>query len=284
MLILIIIYMSFYTITQGYSGLVFRLGNIVGQSEPGLHVKIPIIESVQEFDTRLQTLNVDSSRILTQEQKYVLVDYYAKWRISNLSLYFTRTGGDAGKARILLKQKINDSLRAEFGKLLLTQVISDSRATIMQKLQAQANQGAAELGIKVIDVRIKRIDLPKEVSMSVFNSMSAGREAVAAKYRFDGKAVGEQIQAQADADAAVITAKAEAQAATIRAQGDAKAAKIYADAYTKDPDFYAFMKSLNAYKAVFSQPKNNVLVLKPDSEFFKYFNNQSGNETKRNGK
>jgi membrane protease subunit HflC len=285
-LFFIILYASLYTVNEGQKTLTLRFGKIIadkqGQaiiSSPGLHAKLPFIDNIRWFDTRLQTLNVDSSRILTAEQKYVLVDYYAKWRIQNIPLYYTRTGGDADQARTLLQQKINDSLRAEFGRRYLSDVISDARAAIMTKLQTEANKNAKELGIAVLDVRIKRIDLPTEVSASVFQRMRAERELVATKHRSDGKAAAEQIQAQADADATVIQANAQAEAAKIRAGGEAAAAKIYADAYGRDPEFYAFYKSLQTYQSVFNNNENNILVLKPDSQFFKYFN-QSGHQSK----
>jgi membrane protease subunit HflC len=275
------LYSSFYIVNEGQEALILRLGKLVSNgnnqvyvNQPGLHYKLPYFDNVLWFDMRLQTLNVDSSRILTQEQKYVLVDYYAKWRIQNIALYFTRTGGDADQARLLLQQKINDSLRAEFGRRLLSDVISDSREAIMKKLQDEANKNAQDLGISVLDVRIKRIDLPAEVSASVFDRMRAERELVAAKHRSDGKAEAEQIQAQADADASVIIATAKANAAKIRAEGDATASKIYTDAYSKNAEFYAFYKSLQAYQNVFNNKENNILVLKPDSEFFRYFNEE----------
>jgi membrane protease subunit HflC len=277
----ILIYSCFYTVTQGQQAVVLRLGKIVMNNNnlpviksPGLQFKWPFIDTVQWFDMRLQTLSVDSSRVLTQEQKYLIVDYYAKWRITNIPLYFTRTGGDPETTRTLLQQKINDSLRAQFGKRLLTDIISDARANIMSQLEQEANNSAQQLGIDVIDVRIKRIDLPAQVSLSVFNNMRAGREMVAAKHRADGRAAAEKIQADADATAVIMIAKAQADAAKIRADGDAAASKIYAEAYSKDAEFYAFYRSLDAYTAIFSQQQkdSNYLVLKPDSEFFKYFN------------
>jgi membrane protease subunit HflC len=279
LLVLVIAYDSFYTVVQGEQALILRLGKFItdgnGQPvihNPGLHFKMPLLDQVNYFDMRLQTLSVDSSRILTNEQKYVIVDYYAKWRIKDIALYYTRTGGDPDQARTLLQQKINDSLRAEFGRRNLTDVIADARANIMQHLQTETNTSAQELGIDVIDVRIKRIDLPAEVSASVFDRMRAERELVATKHRSDGKATAEQIQAQADAQASVIIATAQANAAKVRAEGEAQAAKIYADAYKQDANFYAFYRSLQAYQAVFNNKEDNIMVLKPEGEFFKYFN------------
>lgn len=280
--VVIMLFGSFYTVMEGQEAIVLRLGKIVSYKNnqpvvalPGLHFKLPVIDSVRWFDMRLQTLSVESSRILTQEQKYVMVDYYAKWRIDNMPLYYTRTSGDPDQAKLLLQQKINDSLRAEFGRRALSDVISDAREEIMKKLQTEANNSARDLGIKIIDVRIKRIDLPAEVSASVFERMRAERELVAAKHRSDGKAAAEQIQAEADGKASVIVANAEAKAAKIRSEGESAAAKIYAEAYGKDPEFYDFYRSLEAYRAIFKNNDQNVIVLKPDNAFFKYFNQEN---------
>lgn len=276
---------SLYIVTEGQAAIVLRLGKIVLDTQqqqaviknPGLHIKWPLLDKIYFFNIKLQTLNVDSSRILTKEQKYVIVDYYAKWQIDNIPLYYTRTGHDVSQARLLLQQKINDSLRAEFGRRLLSDVISDARENIMTKLQQEASENAKELGIKVLDVRIKRIDLPGEVSASVFDRMRAERELVAMKHRSDGKAEAEKIQAEADAKATVIIANAKTQAASIRAQGEAKASKIYADAYNQDAEFYEFYRSLQAYRAIFDKDnmQNNIFVLNPNgqyAQFFKYFN------------
>lgn len=287
-LIAIILYGSFYTVEQGQKALVLRMGKIVANSKgeplvesPGLHFKLPFVDSIRWFDMRLQTLSVDSSSILTREQQYVLVDYYAKWRIENIPLYYTRTGNDPNRTRLLLQQEINDQLRAEFGRRLLSDVISDARAVVMTQLQAEANKSGKNMGIAVIDVRIKRIDFSAAVSPSVFANMRADREKVAAKYRSEGKAAAEKIRAQADADATIIQATAFANAAKIRAEGEAEASKIYADAYSKDPEFYAFYKSLQAYKDIFNNNKEtNILVLKPDSQFFKYFNTDNKQKAK----
>jgi len=278
-LVLALFYTTVYTVNEGEQALLLRLGTIETDAGgmpvvegPGLHFKIPLITQANIFDTRLQTLDIKSSRIVTAEQKDVMVDYYVKWRINDLALYYTRTGGDPQQANLLLEQQLNDGLRAQFGRRTISEVVSDDRATIMDTLGKQANDTAQRLGIKVVDVRIKRIDLPAEVSSAVFERMRAERERVATEHRSTGKANAEGIRANADADVTVIVATASAQAAAIRAQGDGQAAKIYADAYSKDADFFAFLRSLQAYKAVFSKPQNNLLVLKPDGQFFKYFN------------
>lgn len=274
---LVLLGSSLYTVQEGQTALKLRLGKlVVGQDgraaeyEPGLHIKFPIINTIKMLDVRLQMLSVDSSRIYTAEQKSVLVDYYAKWRINDLSLYYTRTGGEPFRARELLTQKINDALRAAIGKRTIKDVVSSDRAEIMQLLNADANKSAESLGIEVVDVRIQGIELPREVRDSVYERMRTERKQVATKHRAQGKAASETIRADTDATVAVTLAEAKANSQKIRADGDQEAATIYSNAYDKDPKFYALYRSLEAYRHVF-HGKNNVMVLKPDSEFFKYF-------------
>lgn len=281
-IVFMFVYSSAYLVYQGEHALLLRLGNIQMDANgkayikgPGLHFKIPFLMQAKIFDTRLQTLDIKSSRIMTAEQKDVLVDYYVKWRISNLALYFTRTGGNPRQAALLLEQQINDGLRAEFGRRKINEVISDDRANIMDALNKQANQTAQKLGIDIIDVRIKRIDLPTEVSTAVFERMRAERERVATEHRSTGKAQAEAIRAQADANATITIATAKEAAARIRGEGDAIAAKVYADAYNQNPQFFAFYRSLDAYRKIYDKNNpNNILVLQPNSEFFKYFNGE----------
>ncbi len=276
--VIILAYMGLYTVREGQRAIVLQLGKIVTnpstqQAEvfvPGLHFKVPLITRVRKFDIRLQTLNVDSSRILTAEQKYVLVDYYAKWKIDNLPLYYKRTGGYISRTQNLLKQKINNALRAAFGKRTIKEVVSGERLNVMQLLKEKANKSARGLGIKVVDVRIKGIDLPKEVRDSVFQRMSTEREQVATKHRAQGQAAAETVRASADATVAVTLAKAKAQSQGVRAEGDSEAAEVYIKAYNKDPKFYAFYRSLKAYRQVFTN-KDTVMILRPTGEFFKYF-------------
>lgn len=281
-----LIYSTFYTVSEGEQAILLRLGNIETKANgnasivgPGLHFKLPLITQVRIFDTRLQTLDIKSSRIVTAEQKDVIVDYFVKWRISDLALFYTRIGGDPAQANVLLEQQLNDGLRAQFGRRTIGEVVSDDRAAIMDTLSQQANATAKRLGINVVDVRIKRIDLPGEVSSAVFERMRAERERVATEHRATGKANAQAIRANADATATITIATATAQAANIRSQGDAQAAITYADAYSKDPTFFAFLRSLQAYKTVFAKDQNNILVLKPDSQFFKYFNNEGNAPT-----
>lgn len=269
---------SIYTVREGQLGLLLRLGKMernpktgkVAVKYPGLHFKLPFAESARVFDARLQTLDMKSSRIVTAEKKDVIVDFYVKWRIKKLPLYFTRTTGNPQQAGILLQQQLNDSLRAEFGKRTIKEVVSDDRSQIMEALSKQANITAANLGVDVVDVRIKRIDLPEQVSAAVFDRMRAERERVATEHRSKGKAKAEAIRAQSDANVIVTLAIANAQAAKLRAEGDGVAARIYSDAYTKDSAFFAFYRSILAYRNAFSG-HNDILVLQPDSQFFKYF-------------
>ena len=284
---------ALFTVRQDQQALVIRLGELRGSQNnlggtvylPGLNLKLPMIDTVLRFDTRLQTFEQKSSRILTLEQKYVLVDYYVKWRIKNLPLYYKRTAARVGLAQTnegssmgaleqLLGQKINNALRAEFGQHSITEVVSGERINIMEKLKASANQSALSLGVKVVDVRIKRIDLPDEVSQSVFERMRADRERVATKHRSNGRAEAEAVRAKADAEKTVIQAQAFAQGAKTRATGDAEAAKIYNDAYLKDQGFYMLFRSLDAYVHTFNT--KDLIVLRPHSNYFKFFKGPQG--------
>ncbi len=277
LLVIILFFASAFTVTAGHQALLLRLGDIEKDSQgqpivlnPGLHFKLPFIVTVRDFDVRLQSFTVESSRILTAEQKYVLVDYYTKWRIENLALYYKRTGGFADRATTLMKQKINDALRAAFGKRDIKDAISSERMDIMNILREKASQSAKNLGIQVIDVRIKGIELPQQVRESVFERMRTEREQVATFHRSQGKASAESLRANADAKVAVEVATAKTKASEIRADGDAKAASVYANAYQKDAKFYVFYRSLLAYQDVFSH-QGTVMVLKPQGQFFKYF-------------
>lgn len=288
----VLMFTSLFTVPEGQSGLVLRLSQLVKANKtgavkvytPGLHMKFPLIDQVKIFDTRLQTLDVPSSNVVTAEKKDVIVDYYVKWRISNLSLYYQRTGGDIAIASKLLQQQVNGNMRAEFGRRTIREVVSNDRDKIMQNLNVKTNEGVNPLGIKVTDVRIKRIDFPKSISGAVYGNMRAEREQVAKELRSQGLAQAEAIRAEADAKVTVTIAQAQLDANNIRAKGDSQASQIYNDAYSKNPEFYAFLRSLLAYTQTFNK-RDDVLVLSPDSQFFKYFNNPnasaqgaSGNE------
>lgn len=278
LLALALLYISAYTVSEGQRALLLKLGNIVRDDQghariigPGLHFSIPLLVNVRKFDARLQTVTAQSSRILTLEQKYVVVDYYIKWRIQNFPLYLQRTSGDAFAAQNLLQQQVNDALRAAFGARTITDMVSGERVNVMALLRNSANATAKNLGIQVADVRIKSIDLPQQVSERVYSRMRTKREQVATEHRAAGKAKAESIRATADANAAISVAQAQFNAAKTRASGTAEAAAIYAEAYQQDREFYSFYRSLQAYLTAFSS-KQDFLVLTPESDFFNYFN------------
>lgn len=281
-LVFIFLFTCVYVVNEGQNALLIRLGQLVVTPQkkvfvanPGPHLKWPFIETVKLFDTRLQSFDIQSSRILTAEKKDLLVDYYVKWRIVNLPLYYTTTGGNQTQAQQLLMQSLNDALRAQFGRRTIKDVIADDRSSIMAALLTQADQSAKPMGIAVTDVRIKQIDLPSEVSNAVYERMRAERERVATERRSEGKAQAEIIRANADATVTVTLAQANAKAAALRAQGDAQAATIYANAYSQNPSFFEFYKSMQAYLNVFSQ-QNSVIVLQTNqNDFMRYFTNPS---------
>jgi len=258
------------------SALKLRLGKIVDSNyEAGLHWRVPIINEVKKFDSRIQTLDAKPERFLTVEKKDVIVDSFAKWRIADVAQYYRSTGGDSGKTSRLLAERINTGLRNEFGKRTILEVVSGERTQIMEQLTKEADAQAAELGVEVLDVRIKQIDLPPEVSESVYGRMRTERERVARDLRAQGAEAAERIQADADRQKVVIVANAYKQSEELRGEGDGRSAEIYAKAYSQSPEFYAFYRSLNAYQKVFEKG-GDMMVLEPDSEFFKYFKNKEG--------
>ena len=269
---------SLYTVYETDRVIILRLGKLVQDSNnkplivgPGLHIKWPFIDEIRSFDTRLNMLDIKSSRIVTSEKKDVLVDFYVEWKIEDLELFYTRTEGNKAKAEILLSQKSIDGLRAEFGRSTIKDVVSGTRLELMEKLRKFTDENAATLGIAVIDVRIKRIDLPDEVSGAVYERMRSERNRVASELKAKGEAEAIVIRANAEQKKRILLAEAEQGAKRIRGAGEAEASKIYAKAYEQAPQFFEFYRSLNAYKKVFSN-KNDILVLKPESDFFKYFN------------
>ncbi|AOV16549.1 HflC protein [Acidihalobacter aeolianus] len=272
----LLLYMSTYTVQQDQRAILFKLG-VIKQSDikPGLHFKWPLIETVRKFDARLLTLNSQPERFLTSEKKNVMVDFFVKWRIANLDQYYRSTRGDEQRAMTRLSQIMKDGLRSEFGKRTIQEAVSGERSEIMNTLNVDANKAAQQLGIHVKDVRIVSIDLPSEVANSVYKRMEAERARVAADFRARGKEAAERIRADADRERAVILANAYKQSQMLRGQGDASAAEIYAKSYDQNPSFYAFYRSLQAYRQSFDG-KNNVLVLEPDSQFFRFFNQAEG--------
>jgi len=264
--------LSAFTVKQWEMAIKLRLGEIMDADyKPGLHWMIPFINNVKTFDGRIQTLDARPQRFLTVEKKDVIVDSFVKWRIANVGQYYRSTGGNSGRTASLLAERINTSLRDEFGKRKIVEVVSGERSEIMALLTKDADEKASELGVEVIDVRIKRIDLPSEVSGSVYERMRAERERVARDLRAKGDEAAERIQAEAERQRTVILANAYRDAEKLRGEGDAKAASIYAKAYETNSEFYAFYRSLSAYRSVFTS-SGNMMVLKPDSEFFEYFN------------
>ena len=273
-LLALIIYASTFTVQQWETAIKLRLGEIVKSGyEPGLHVKVPILNNIMRFDARIQTLDSRPQRFLTIEKKDVIVDSYTKWRIDDAAQFFRSTGGDSGRAERLLAERINTALRDEFGRRTIQEVVSEDRLELMKALTKVTDTQAAELGVEVLDVRVKKIDLPPEVSESVYNRMRAERERVARDLRAKGAEAAERIQADADRQRTVIIADAYREAEETRGQGDGKASEIYASAYERNPTFYAFYRSLDAYRRTFAQ-KDSTLVLSPDSEFFRFFNSQ----------
>jgi membrane protease subunit HflC len=270
--LLIIASMSLFIVDQRQNTIVFRLGEVVRVvNQPGLYAKIPLLDNVRFFDTRILTIDTaEPERFLTSEKKNVLVDLFVKWRITDVRAYYVSVGGDEARARTRLLQTINDSLRAEFGNRTVHEVVSGERDKIMELMRDRANEDASKIGVQVLDVRMKRVDLPQEVSESVYRRMEAERKRVANELRSTGSAESEKIRADADRQREVILAQAYRDAQRVKGEGDAKATGIYASAYQGNPEFYAFYRSVEAYKQSFRN-KNDLLVLEPNSEFFKYF-------------
>ncbi|MGE4069701.1 MAG: protease modulator HflC [Lysobacterales bacterium] len=270
--IVVLIGSSIFTVREDQYAVLFRLGEIQRTDfEPGLHFKMPFVNNVIKFDRRILSLEGKPERFLTSEKKDVLVDSAVKWRIANVKDYYTATRGDELRAQQSLGQIVKDRMRDEFNKRTLQQVVADQRDEMMANLKKVSNVSAAALGIAIVDVRIKRIDLPEQVTGAVFDRMRSERAQVANALRSNGSQEGEQLRAEADRKIAVTLAEAERDAQRIRGEGDALAAEIYATAYNKDPEFYAFHRSLEAYRQSF-KAQGNMLVLDPKSEFFEYFN------------
>jgi len=276
-LILVLTVSSVFIIFEGQRGIVFQFSKIKrdadsGQMkvfEPGLHFKVPFINTVRKLDARIQTLDEAPDRFVTSEKKDLMVDSFVKWKIVDFSTFYLRTAGSVENAKALLKQKVNNGLRTEFGTRTIKEIVSGDRKAIMAKALASAESSREDLGIEVIDVRIKAINLPAEVSASIYDRMRAERTAVAKEHRSQGQEQSEISRATIDAKVTVMLATAQKNAQEIRGDGDALAAKIYADSYGQDAEFFNFYRSLEAYKKSFSS-KSDILVVKPDSDFFNY--------------
>ena len=265
---------SVFTVNEREKAIKFRLGEIIRSDfTAGLYFQVPFINNVRKFDGRIQTLDSGAERYLTREKKNVDVDSFVKWRIDDVARFYTALGGSYARANNRLAQIINDFLRDEFGKRTIQEVVAGERKEIMAILTAKAKKEGGAFGLEIIDVRIKRVDLPREVSNSVYLRMRAERTRVATDLRSKGAEAAERIRADADRQRAIILAEAYRDAEKIKGKGDATSADIYARAYNKNREFYSFHRSLNAYRSTFNS-KNDVIVLDADSEFFKYFNVQ----------
>ncbi len=280
-LILIVVYSSVFVVQEGERGIVFQFSKIQRTSdgsvvvfEPGLHFKLPMIENVRLLNAKVQTLDDPADRFVTAEKKDLLVDSYVKWRIKDYGKYFLATAGRTDRAETLLKQYINNGLRTEFGTRTIQQIVSGERTELMTGALAQAGKGADELGIEILDVRVKKINLPDEISNNIFQRMRAERTAVAKEHRARGMEQAEIIRADVDAKVTVMVAEAERNSRTVRGEGDALAAKVYAEAYNKNAEFFSFVRSLEAYNRSFNS-KSDILVVQPDSDFFQYMKSQT---------
>jgi len=269
---LIVVSMTAFTVDQRQRAIVFQLGEIKELIDrPGLHLKWPLIQNVRYFDKRILTLDTpDTERFITSEKKNVLVDSFVKWRIKDMRQYYISVQGDEQRAQTRLSQTVNAALREEFGKRTVHDVVSGERDDIMRIVREKVEDDVAKIGVEIVDVRLKRIELPQEVSEAVYRRMDAERKSVAAQLRSEGFSAAEKIRAEADRTRQIIIAEAYRDAQRVKGEGDAKSAAIYARAFSENPEFYAFYRSLEAYRTGFKN-KSDVLVLDPNSEFFKYF-------------
>ena len=273
----VLIYESVYFVDEREKAIIFQFGRIVqSYDQPGIHFKKPFINSVQFFDARIQTMDADPELYLTGEKKNLVVDSFAKWRIRDVAKYYVTVSGLQSSVRARLAQRVNDSLRQEFGKRAVKEVISGDRAEIMELVRLDVDKEASEFGVEVLDVRLKRVDLDPEVSERVYSRMEAERSRVAKELRAQGAEVAEIIRADADRQREITVANAYREAEQIRGEGDAVATLTYANAFGRDPEFYRLYRSLNAYRATF-RSKEDLLILEPNSEFFQYFKSSSPN-------
>lgn len=281
----LVLNLCFFNVDESQRALVLRLGKIQRlkgstQAEilnPGLKFKLPLIDTVRYFDARLQLLDIPSSRILTIEKKIVIVDLFVQWKIRDFDLFFTRAGGLNRQAEPLLKQTLIDAVRGVFGSLTIKESVSDEREQLMNQItnKVRNSDNIKDLGIEVVDVRVKQISLPPEVSGTVYDRMRTEREQVAKQLRATGSSEAEKLRSKAEGEARVILAEAQKEAQTLKGEGDAEAGQTYAKAYNQAPDFYEFYRSMDAYKKTFAD-KRDVFVLKPESQFFKYMKGVDG--------
>ena len=274
--------LSIYTVNQTQSTLVFQFGEVVAvRTTPGLYFKLPLVQKIRSFDTRIQTLdNKDPERFITSEKKPLLVDYFVKYRIADVKQFYVSVGGDERRAQVRLTQTVNDDLRSEFAKRTVHEAVSGEREKIMGSMRARADSEARQIGVQVLDVRIRRVELTPEVSESVYRRMEAERKRVANELRSTGAGDAEKIRANAERQREVILAEAFRDAQHIKGAGDAKASSIYNAAYSHNPEFYAFYRSLESYQMGLKN-KGDVLMLDPSSDFFRYFKNPSATTSKK---
>lgn len=279
LLVLFVASQSLYVIKETERGVLLRFGEVVNPDiPPGLHLKMPIVNNVRKVDGRVLTVDSTPERFFTQEQKALIVDSYAKFRVGDSKKFYTATGFEEARARALLSQRINDGLRNQVAVRTIQEVVSGERDELMQVLTEKVSAAAEEeLGVEIIDVRVKRIDLPKDVSESVYRRMNAEREKEAREHRSQGRELAEGIRAAADREVTVLKANAYREAEEIRGEGDAIATGIYAEAFNQNPEFYSFTRSLRAYRDAF-RGDGNMLVIEPDSEFFRYLKDPRGGD------
>jgi modulator of FtsH protease HflC len=275
--LMILLSLSMFVVDQRQDAIVFQMGEINSvKTSPGLYFKLPLVQSVRYFDKRNQTLDTgEPERFITSEKKNLMVDAFVKWRIDDVKQYYLSVGGDEARARTRLLQTINAAMREQFGKRTIHEVISGQRDQIMQVLRDTTNTDAQNIGVQVLDVRLKRVDFPTEISDSVYRRMEAERKRAANELRATGHAESEQIRADADRQRQVILANAYRQAQKTKGEGDARATAIYASAFGRDPEFFAFYRSMDAYKQSFKS-KSDVMVIDPNSPFFKYLRSPAG--------
>ena len=276
--VLLLLWSSLFYVDERELAIKFQFGEIIKSDyEPGIHWKTPLFQNVRKFDKRILTIDAQEESFFTGEQKDLIVDSYVKWRIKNVAEYYKATGGDELRAGNLLYQTINTGLREEFGKRTIQEVVAGERSELMGITTEQARKKAETLGIDLVDVRVKRVEYPAGVSKSVYDRMRTERERVARDFRSKGAESAERIRADADRQSKVTLAEAYRDSEVVRGEGDAKSAELYSRAYGKNRDFYRFYRSMDAYKKAFAG-KEDVLLLQPDSEFFRYFNNAQGKQ------
>ena len=279
---LLILAMSAYTIDQRRAAVKFQLGEVIAvQTDPGLYFLVPLLQNVRLFDTRIQTLESrDPERFLTSENRNVLVDSFVKWRVVDVRQYYVSVRGDPIAAESRIAQTVNDALRAEFARRTVHDVVSGERDKIMSTVAEKVDQDVRRIGVAIVDVRLKRVDFVPEISSDVFRRMESERKRAANEERAKGQAEGERIKADADRQRQVIVAEAYREAQKAKGEGDALASRIYAEAFQRNPEFYSFYRSMEAYRQSLRN-KNDVMVLDPNSEFFRYFKNPGAGKPSR---